>query len=82
MVLRYVAEYGFPLASLWSMSWFCQRTTSMGLISDILIFPKKGMILSLIMYSLVSQVCSLMRGLISVAYTSTKSAKSMSMVPL
>ena len=47
-----------------------------------LFFPKNGMILSLIMYSLVFQVFSRMKGLMSSPYTSTKSAKRMSREPL
>lgn len=58
-----------------------EPTASIGLISFMRMPPKNGMILSAMMYSLVIQVCSLILGLISAAYTSTKSLNVMSKVP-
>lgn len=70
-----------PSLSSYEISSFCQCMTSIGLISFMRMLPKNGMILSAMMHSLVSQVCSLILGLISAAYTSTKSLEVMSMVP-
>ena len=80
-VRRYVGAQGFPSASRCSVSSFCHLMTSIGLTSHMRMFPKNGTSLSLMMYSLVIQVCSRIRGFTSEAYTSTKSENVMSIAP-
>ena len=70
--------YGRPVLGLPFRRAFCHLTASSVVTSVIIIGPKKGTSLSLMMYSLVRQVFSFSCGATSSSYSSMKSRKLMS----